>query len=186
MKIKEVVVVEGKSDTLAINKAVDADTIETNGSAVNQRTLEAIRHAQAVRGVIVFTDPDVPGEKIRKKVSQYVPNCRHAFLKKKDAFGGKHRSLGIEHATSEAILEALEQVYTVAEEQKEQISSAELWEKGLIGGPRARAKREALCEKLNIGYTNGKQLYKRLLMFQISPETFERAFSDVIQEEHHD
>ncbi|GGE53953.1 ribonuclease M5 [Pullulanibacillus camelliae] len=186
MKIKEVIVVEGKSDTLAINRAVDADTIETNGSAVNRRTLEAIRHAQAVRGVIVFTDPDVPGEQIRKKVSQYVPECRHAFLKKKDAFGGKHRSLGIEHATPEAILEALEQVYTVAEEQTEQISRAELLDKGLIGGPHARARREALCEKLNIGYTNGKQLYKRLLMFQISPETFEQAFSDVIQEEQDD
>ena len=34
-KIKEVIVVEGKDDTKQIQKAVDADTYETNGSALN-------------------------------------------------------------------------------------------------------------------------------------------------------
>lgn len=33
MKIKEIIVVEGKDDTAAVQRAVDADTIETNGSA---------------------------------------------------------------------------------------------------------------------------------------------------------
>lgn len=36
MKIKEIIVVEGKDDTVAIKRAVDADTIETNGSAIGQ------------------------------------------------------------------------------------------------------------------------------------------------------
>ena len=36
-KIKEIIVVEGKDDTTAIKRAVDADTIETNGSAVNEK-----------------------------------------------------------------------------------------------------------------------------------------------------
>ena len=34
--IKEVIVVEGRDDTVAIRRAVEADTIETGGSAINQ------------------------------------------------------------------------------------------------------------------------------------------------------
>ena len=71
MKIKEIIVVEGKDDTAAIKKAVDADTIETNGSAINDRVqFNKIRLAQETRGVIIFTDPDFPGEKIRKTIAE--------------------------------------------------------------------------------------------------------------------
>ncbi|MDP4157503.1 MAG: toprim domain-containing protein, partial [Bacillota bacterium] len=62
MKLKEIIVVEGKDDTTAIKRAVDADTIETNGSAINKDTIEKIKLAQKTRGVIIFTDPDFPGE----------------------------------------------------------------------------------------------------------------------------
>lgn len=61
--IHEFIVVEGRDDTTAINRSVIADTIETNGSALSQETIEKIRHAQELRGVIIFTDPDFPGEK---------------------------------------------------------------------------------------------------------------------------
>ena len=82
MKIREVIVVEGKDDTAAINRAMPADTIETNGSAINEATIEMIKLAQKNRGVIIFTDPDFPGEKIRKTISQRVPGCMHAFIDK--------------------------------------------------------------------------------------------------------
>ena len=70
MKIKEIIVVEGRDDTVAIRRAVDADTIETNGAAINDETIERIRLAQQQRGVIIFTDPDYPGEKIRKTIAE--------------------------------------------------------------------------------------------------------------------
>ena len=46
MKIKEIIVVEGKDDTAAVQRAVDEDTIETNGSAVSMDTIEKIKLAQ--------------------------------------------------------------------------------------------------------------------------------------------
>ena len=58
MKINEFIVVEGRDDTERVKTAVECDTIETNGSAINQDTLNVIRHAQETRGVIVLTDPD--------------------------------------------------------------------------------------------------------------------------------
>ena len=36
---------------------------------------------------------------------------------------------------------------------------------------------------LNIGMTNGKQLHKRLMMFQITVEQFAKAIQQVDQEE---
>lgn len=185
MKVNEIIVVEGKSDTQAIQRAVQADTIETNGSAVSKATLEAIRHAQKVRGVIVFTDPDIPGEKIRKRVSQYVPGCKHAFITRKEGFGGATRSLGIEHASPETIRLALQKVYTERTEVKEWISPQLLREYGLIAGPQSKKRRERLGELLKIGYTNGKQLYKRLNMFQVSQEAFDAAYKLIMQEEQH-
>ncbi|WP_181742505.1 ribonuclease M5 [Terrilactibacillus laevilacticus] len=184
--IKEIIVVEGKCDTLAIKNAVEADTIETNGSAVDRDVLEMIQRAQDKRGVIIFTDPDYPGERIRKIVSSSVKGCKHAFLTKQEAKGRPNESLGIEHAKPEAIREALQDVYTETEETQEYISMTTLREYGLIAGQNARKRRERLGEKLKIGYTNAKQLHKRLRIFQVTPAEFHEALKAVIEEEKHE
>lgn len=183
MKIKEIIVVEGKDDTRAIQRALDADTIETNGSAVSEETLEKIRLAQEKRGVIILTDPDFPGEKIRKTITEHVPGCKHAFIDKKDARPNNRRGIGVEHATPEAIRLALKDAYSMMDTGEEVITKDDLIDAGLIGGPMAASRRERLGEILKIGYTNGKQLHKRLMMFQISPEEFIEALKQVIQEE---
>ncbi|MBD8071027.1 ribonuclease M5 [Bacillus sp. PS06] len=181
MLIKEIIVVEGKDDTVAIKRAVNADTIETNGSAVNQETLEKIKLAMQVRGVIIFTDPDYPGERIRHIVSEAVPGCKHAFLPKSEAIPKKGKGLGVEHASVEAIREALKSVQQEMEEISTEISFEDLVDAGLIGGPQAKERREKLGLLLKIGYTNGKQLHKRLKMFKISRESFAAAIKEVIQ-----
>ncbi|GEO74490.1 ribonuclease M5 [Levilactobacillus namurensis DSM 19117] len=177
-KIKEVLVVEGKDDTKAINRAVNADTIETRGSAIDDDTLALIEKLADQRGIIIFTDPDFSGEKIRKIVAEAVPNAKHAFLPKKegrpDKAGG---SLGVEHATPEAIRAALAHVYTETEAAPELISHADLVTAGLIGGAGAKQRREQLGELLQIGYVNGKQLEKRLRMFGIQPAEFGAALA---------
>jgi ribonuclease M5 len=183
MKIKEIIVVEGKDDSVAIKRAVDADTIETNGSAISKHTIEQIRLAQQTRGVIIFTDPDFPGEKIRKTIAEQVPGCKHAFLKREDAKPTSGRGIGIEYATPDAIREALQGVHMMEQPLEEWITAQELLDAGLIGGNKAKERREKLGEKLKIGYTNGKQLHKRLQMFQITKEAFEQALREVLQEE---
>ncbi|MEK3888929.1 ribonuclease M5 [Bacillus sp. FSL K6-3431] len=183
MKIKEIIVVEGKDDTRAIQRAINADTIETNGSAVSKETIEKIKLAQRVRGVIVLTDPDFPGEKIRKYISQHVPDCKHAFIDKKQALPAHGRGLGVEHASDAVIQEALKEAQQMETDAEEWISKDELMDAGLIGGAKAKVRRERIGELLKIGYTNGKQLHKRLMMFQISKEDFTKALKTVLQEE---
>ncbi|QKY70884.1 ribonuclease M5 [Lentibacillus sp. CBA3610] len=185
MKVKEVIVVEGRDDTAKIRQAVDADTIETNGSAVGDAVIKQIRHAQTKRGIIIFTDPDYPGNRIRHIIDQAIPGCKHAFLPRKAAIAKNpdNKSLGIEHASAAAIRQALQGVYSLSEEDHSEITREDLISAGLIGGPKASARRERLGELLQIGHTNGKQLLKRLTMFQITKDQFDKTMRQVIQEE---
>ncbi|MNO20635.1 Ribonuclease M5 [compost metagenome] len=172
--IKEVIVVEGRDDTVAIKRAVEADTIETGGSAINEMTLRKIALAQERRGVIIFTDPDHAGERIRKIVAQRVPGCKHAFLREIDATKGD--DIGVENATPAAIREALSRVRseTVGEEER-LIDWQDLIDAGLIVHPEASSRRRFMGELLGIGYCNGKQFHKRLAVFRISREEFVAA-----------
>lgn len=183
-KIKEVLVVEGKDDTKQINRAVNADTIETRGSAIDDDTLTLIQKLADQRGVIIFTDPDFSGEKIRKIVAEAVPNAKHAFLPKAagrpEKAGG---SLGVEHASPDAIRAALDHVYTETTAASTLITHDDLLAAGLIGGAGAKARREQLGEILQIGYVNGKQLEKRLRMFGIQPADFAAALQQVREKE---
>ncbi|GMA70280.1 ribonuclease M5 [Leuconostoc litchii] len=171
-KIKEMIVVEGRSDTQNLSRAVIADTIETGGSAVNDDAIERAKLAADTRGIIILTDPDFNGQRIRHIVSEAVPTAKQAYLTVNEARAAKdnpHKSLGVEHATPQALQTALANVITPMDDTYNQsdIDRLFLIQLGLLSGPEARLKRELVGEKLHIGYTNGKQLLKRLQAFGI-------------------
>lgn len=174
MKINEIVIVEGKDDTTRVKLAVDCDTIETNGSALNEATLEAIEHAAEKRGIIILTDPDYPGNKIRTTIEKRVPTAKQAFIDASIA-RNKHGKIGIEHAPIEAIQEALINVSTPFDSDVETVSKQLLIDQQLILGPGARERRAKLCSRLKIGYCNGKQLFHRLNAFGITEEDVLKA-----------
>ncbi|RCX14883.1 ribonuclease M5 [Fontibacillus phaseoli] len=182
--IKEVIVVEGRDDTVAVKRAVDADTIETGGSAINETTLRKIALAMERRGVIIFTDPDHAGERIRKIVASRVPGCKHAFLNEADATKGD--DIGVENASPEAIREALSRVRSEvpfeADGGQNLIDWEDLIAAGLIVHPEASARRRFMGERLGIGYCNGKQFHKRLAIFRISREEFTAALAQLENE----
>ncbi|MBW1604807.1 ribonuclease M5 [Lactobacillus sp. Sy-1] len=183
-KIKEVIVVEGKDDTKRIKDAVNADTLETRGSAIDKRTIALIKKVAVQRGIIIFTDPDFSGERIRKIVAKAVPDAKHAFINRSLATPTRsHGSLGIEHASAETIQAALANLYTENPTAQPLIPDAVLIESGLMGGTGAKQRRQKLCDILNIGYVNGKQLSKRLQMFSITPQQFDGALKQVEEEQ---
>lgn len=183
MIINEIIVVEGKNDTNKIKQAVDADTIETNGSAINEETIQLIKHAQRKRGVIIFTDPDYPGERIRKIIHQHVPGCKHAFLPKSVAQSKTKSKIGIEHASISAIQNALRRTKEeiVSKTFSSDITKMDLIALGLIGKRDSKRRREQLGNLLSIGYTNSKQLLKRLELFQISKEELNEAMQHILE-----
>ena len=159
-KVKEIIVVEGKTDTAIIKKLFDAETIETHGLSLDEQTLDVIEQASFTRGIIVLTDPDYPGMKIRNRIIERVPQAKHAFVDKKDAIGKK--KLGIAEAREEAIIEALENVVSFDQSQ-ESITWEEFISLDIIGN---KEKRLHVYDLFHLGYGNVKTLFKRLNMIQ--------------------
>lgn len=173
--IKEIIVVEGKDDTTAIRRAVDAETIETGGSAINNDIYRKIQLAQQRRGVIIFTDPDHAGERLRRLITERVPGCKHAFLTQEEAT--YKQDIGVENASPDIIRKALANVKTEQEGVEAEIHWETLIAAGLIVHPQAAQRRLEMGKLLGIGYANGKQFYKRCQMFQITKMEFEAALA---------
>jgi len=171
--IKEIIVVEGKDDTAAIRRAVEAETIETGGSAINREIYRQIEIAQQRRGVIIFTDPDHAGEKLRKLIMERIKGCKHAFITREEA--SSHGDIGVENASPDVIRAVLENVKTEYEDNDTEISWDNLIDAGLILHAQAALRRKEVGKFLGIGYANGKQFFKRCRMFRITQDEFQNA-----------
>ena len=161
-----IIVVEGKNDKnklLSIYK--DANIIITNGSEISNDTINLIKELSKKDNIILCLDPDSPGEKIRCKIMEEVPTCKNVYANKALAISKNKKKVGIEHMKREDIISLFESVYTP--NYKGSITFTELYDLGLLD---SKVKREKLCKKLNFGYCNGKQLLKRLNMYNIDIE----------------
>lgn len=176
--IKEIVIVEGRDDTRRLKEAVNCQTIETNGSAINERTLKEIEVALQTRGAIIFTDPDFPGHKIRNTIIDRFPNIKEAFLSKRKAKGRHGESLGVEHASIEDIRMALKHSLTSIEVDDEVISIRDMQDFGLSGASDSKERREYLTDRLNIGYANAGALRKKLNRYGINHEKIAEILSE--------
>ena len=178
-KISQVIVVEGRDDTANLKRYFDVETYETRGSAINEQDIARIQHLHELHGVIVFTDPDFNGERIRRMIMTVIPTVQHAFLKRDEAVPKsktKGRSLGIEHASYEDLKTALAQVTEQFEHESQfDIGRSDLIRLGFLAGVDSRKRREYLGEALRIGYSNGKQLLKRLELFGVTLAEVEEA-----------
>ncbi|UUX32892.1 ribonuclease M5 [Fundicoccus culcitae] len=175
---REVIVVEGRDDSKRLMEVFGPKVklIETGGSAINAATLERIKQAAEQFGVIVFTDPDVQGQRIRQIITQNVPTAKQAYLSRQDARGKSYvGSLGVEHASKESILKALEELATPASENlQRELSTQELMQLGLTNHPLAGVRRKAVAERFHLGHVNAKQLQKQLALYQVDyAELFE-------------
>ena len=168
--MNSVIVVEGIHDEMKIKSVYpDANVVITNGSEISQITLDLIKKLSETNEIIIFTDPDSPGEDIRKRITEVVPNAKQAFLRKKDAISKNKKKVGIEHATKEIIMDSLENVYTFTESNNN-VTMADLFNLGLNGSANSQMLRDKISEYLNIGKPNAKTFLKRINLIQISFE----------------
>jgi ribonuclease M5 len=164
--IKEIIVVEGKDDIAAVKNAVDAEVIATGGFGYDRKFIENLKKLSEKRGIIILTDPDYAGEKIRKDLTKHIKNCKHAFIKQGKAL--KKGNIGVENATKEDIREAILKARPEILEKREEFTKRDLIELGLAGGENSSKRRELLGEILGIGYCNAKQFLNRLNNFGIT------------------
>ena len=171
--IKEVIVVEGKNDTAAVKRAVNADCLETGGFGLQPYRLNQIAKAAEKRGIIILTDPDSAGERIRRKLSQRFPQAKHAFISKDEAMADG--DIGVEQAAPQAIRTALAKARCQNWTPDQQFVWQDMIAYGLTGSEDASVRRAVLGEKLGIGYANAKTFFQRLNTYGVSREEFTDA-----------
>lgn len=178
--IKEVIVVEGRDDITAVKNAVDAEIIATSGFGINAKIIDRIREAQKRKGVIILTDPDFAGEKIRSIISKRVKGVKHAYISQEEGF--KDGDIGVENASPEVIRKALENAKVTLEEKNDFYNMMDMYHFKLTGSSTSKERRMILGKILGIGYGNANQLLSRLNNYGISKEEFVNAINKVNEE----
>ena len=176
MKIKEVIVVEGKNDTHRLKQFFECETFETKGLNLNKETLQYIAQLNKKRGVIIFTDPDNPGEKIRNWINQNVEGCKNAFVLKEDAKTSK--KVGIEHASESTLKAALTNLITF-EKTLPTLSNVEFIELGLSGSNDSQIRRDYLSKIYHLGKCNAKTMLKRLNLLGLTYQEIQNTLEKV-------
>lgn len=167
MKLKEVIVVEGVHDSEKLHRYFDVDTIETGGMHLSDERIKRIKKLAKKRGIILFLDPDTPGEKIRMRLNQAIPGCKNAFIDKKVARTSK--KVGIEHANEMDLRNSLNNLITY-DETITTLDYQDYCDLGFQGWADSKRRREVIGHLLFLGSCNAKTLYKRLNMYQISKQ----------------
>lgn len=171
--MKNIIVVEGYHDEAKI-KAVypNLDVVVTNGSEISKETLNLIKKLSEDNEIVIFTDPDYPGERIRKKILEVAPKAKQLFLRKKDCISYNNKKVGIEHASKELIKEALDSILIVNKNEN-YLDMNDLFDLGLIGSNNSAIIREKLADYLNLGKPNGKTILKRLNILGLKKDEVE-------------
>jgi ribonuclease M5 len=104
-KYPAIIVVEGKSDKDLIDSFMVADIVITNGSEVSRGTIEFLQKAAKKRSIVVLTDPDSPGKRIRDILNQNIPGLLHAYIPKEKCI--KRHKVGVAESSKEDVLQAL-------------------------------------------------------------------------------
>ena len=119
IKIKQAVIVEGKYDKIKLSTVLDTVIIQTDGFGIfkDKEKQKLIKRLAQTRGIVILTDSDSAGFKIRSFIGGSVPkdSVIHAYIP--DVFGKERRKdapskegkLGVEGINTEILLEALNQ-----------------------------------------------------------------------------
>ncbi len=175
--LKEVLIVEGKADVIAVKRAVEADCISTGGFHITRRTLENIAAAYKRRGIIILTDPDSAGENIRRFLSKKFPDAKHAYIPRDEATAND--DVGIEQASPESIRKALSKVRTLEINPRDEFTAAEMIGFKLSGSVDSSRLRDKVGAALGIGYGNVKTFVRRLNNYGVTRAEFMEALNSI-------
>lgn len=162
IKINEAIIVEGKYDKIKLCSIVDAVIIVTGGFGIfkDAEKLELIRYYAEKTGVIILTDSDSAGRRIRGYIKGAIKNgtVRNVYIP--DVFGKEKRKvkpsaegkLGVEGIDGATLLAAFEKAGITAAERSEppDITKLTLYELGLSGGSNSSELRRRLQKSLGL------------------------------------
>lgn len=160
IRLRATVIVEGKYDRIRLADLLDANILELGGFRIynNRERLALIRRIAEKNGIIILTDSDSAGFRLRHYISSAVPGDKitNVFIpdikgkEKRKIRPGKENLLGVEGMSTEILLEAFRKAGISPEgdsaERKPPLSKAYLFEIGLSGREDSSLLRRKLCE----------------------------------------
>ena len=153
-------VVEGKEDASYLSNFISSEIVIVNGYELSRSTIAYLKNKK----VILLLDPDEAGLKIRERLNKEVPNAINVEIDISKCIRGEKN--GVAECQIEEIMQQLSPyVIEKHNENSSDIKMSDLYELGLINNKDLRDK---ICQKLNLGNCNGKQLFKRLTINNIS------------------
>ncbi len=165
IRIREVIVCEGRYDKNALKQVVDATVVTTGGFQIfnDREQLHLLRRMAAERGLILLLDSDGAGFVIRNHIKSAIPpeQVKQAYIpdiygkEKRKKTAGKEGKLGVEGMEPSVLIEALRRAGATfldeetTGEKGEPLTRADLMDLGLIGAG-SREKRQALLKQLSL------------------------------------
>ena len=191
IKIKEAIVAEGKYDKVKLSGIFDTVIFTTNGFDIykNKKNLEMIKRVAKKQGLIVLTDSDSAGFRIRTYLKQclgdidiknaYVPEIKGKEKRKETA--SKEGLLGVEGIDDKIIIDAvMSQTQKIQNEPaRERITKSDLYELGLLGGRESSQKRAKLLQKLNLPVKISSNRLLEVLNVLYNAEEFEKVLKEM-------
>ncbi|MDR0944156.1 MAG: DUF4093 domain-containing protein [Ruminococcus sp.] len=166
IKINEAVVVEGKYDKIRLSNIIDTVIIQVNGFHIfdDKETLSLIKYYAETSGIIILTDSDTAGFKIRNYIKSYINNSekstRVLHIYTPDIFGKEKRKqtpskegkIGVEGISDEILRKLFTEhgVLTENAYQKEKMTKSDLFFYGFSGTENASDKRRKLLKSLSL------------------------------------
>lgn len=167
LTIRPAVIVEGRYDAARLTNLVDTLILTTDGFAIfkDKARQKLFKQTARARGLIVLTDSDAAGFKIRHFVTNlagaayvrqaYVPAIEGKESRKAEP--GKEGLLGVEGIRDELILQALQTALASVPDTPESvpenprpITYTDLYEWGISGTANSAERRRALLSRLGL------------------------------------
>lgn len=159
IKTDKVIIVEGKYDKIKLSSLIDGVIIETSGFGIfkNDSKASLIRRLAEKNGVVILTDSDAAGFKIRGYLNGILPKSKIINLYIPDIYGkerrkaqaGKEGKLGVEGMPLSVLEDILKDIDTNTK-KGEEIAPLDLYRLGLSGGENSSVKRKLLLKNLNL------------------------------------
>lgn len=165
IRIKQAIIVEGRYDKIRLSNIVDAVIICTDGFSIFKDTekQELIKSLAAKTGIIILTDSDSAGFKIRSFIRNIVKQGEVLNAVTPDIYGKERRKLqpskqgklGVEGIPDDILIGSLERCGAVTDAEcqpscEEPLTRADLMELGLIGGDNSSDRRRELQRSLGL------------------------------------
>lgn len=165
LKVKQTIIVEGRYDQAKISSLVEATILTTGGFDIfrDKKRLALFRALADKDGIIILTDSDAAGFRIRSYIAGAVDTDKIIHVYIPDLFGKERRKakpsaegkLGVEGIPAGLLLEAFQRAGVSVENsetpvQGDPVTKADFVEWGLSGGENSFALRQQLLSRLRL------------------------------------